>query len=192
MSGKPNWFIGLRVEAELAEPAGAPAAVRVFDRDDWHLTVVFLGGCGEEVALEAFAALAPMPFPGFQAELAEVVPMGNPQRYSALSALLGAGREPVERWMQAAREVVELTLHASAHPSAAAVRIDRRPVKAHLTLARPQRRASDAERATALAWGQALPTQGVPVRLPSLALYTWSEDRARRLFRIAQQRDAEV
>lgn len=192
MSGRPNWFIGLRVESELAVPTDAPAAVRVFDREDWHLTVIFLGGCGEQVAQQAFAALESMTYPGFQAELAEVVPMGNPKRYSALSALLSAGREEVESWMQHARTTVEQALRASADPDAAAVRFDRRPVKAHLTLARPQRRATDEERAAALAWGQALPTAGVPARLPSLALYTWSEDRARRLFRIVQQRDAEA
>lgn len=185
-----NWFVGLRVESDLACAQGAPDAVRVFDPEDWHLTVIFLGACGSALANEVFDAVAQLPFPGFTAELDRVVPMGNPQRYSALSALLGAGREPVEAWMGAARARAEAAVRASAAPQAGKVRFDDRPVKAHLTLARPQRRASEAQREAALSWARAWPTAGVPVCLPALALYAWSEDRAQRLFQLVRRLEA--
>ena len=188
MSERGNWFLGLRVEAPELRVRDAPEAVRVFVPEDWHLTVIFLGACGSALAHEVFEAIEDFAFPGFDAQLGEVVPMGNPRRYSALSALLSEGRDEVEAWMQEARQRAEAALLASADPQAKSVRLDRRPVKAHLTFARPQRKASDAQREAALQWGCSLPTPGVAVRLPSLALYAWSEDRAQRLFQIVRER----
>lgn len=177
-----NWFIGLRARVLPAVPpalhealAAAPPAVRVFDPADWHLTLSFLGRCGEDEAQRVWQQACALDFPGFAIELGEVVPMGPARRYSALSALVDAGREPLESWMEEARAIGP---------------VDPRPVKAHLTLARPQRNATEAQRAEALAWGRALPTQGWALLVDQLALFGWAQDRAQRLFAIVDQKPA--
>lgn len=175
-----NWFVGLRARVLPAVPptlrdalAAAPPAVRVFDPADWHLTLSFLGRCGEDAAQRVWQQARALDFPGFAIQLGEVMPMGPARRYSALSAVIEAGREPLEAWMEEARAIGP---------------IDPRPVKAHLTLARPQRQATEAQRAEALAWGCALPTKGWALRVDQLALFAWAQDRAQRLFAIAAER----
>jgi len=176
---KANWFVGLPIEGGWM-PARVPAPppeVRLFAPEDLHLTIAFLGACGEARAREAWAATGA--FSPIDAGLAEVVPMGPERRYSALSTLLDRGREDVERAIGTLRDPI---------CAAAGARRDDRPPKAHLTIARPTRRASPAERRAAIAWAAAIDLRSVAVRIDRIALYTWSEDRAARLFRIVEER----
>lgn len=177
---KANWFVGLPVGGAWAATAAPPPPpeVRTFHPDDLHLTVAFLGPCGEERARLGWGALGD-PGPAVDVTLGEVVPMGNPRRFSALSALLIERREETERLIGTARERI---------CAAAGVDPDARPPKAHLTIARPTRRASDADRRAALAWARGIDLRHVAARLDRIALYTWSEDRATRLFRIVEER----
>ena len=70
---------------------------------------------------------------------------------------------------------------------AAEARRDTRPPLAHVTFARPSRRAALAEQQNALRWAKALELGAPTVRLDKIALYTWSEDRKVTLFRIVQE-----
>ena len=63
-----------------------------------------------------------------------------------------------------------------------------RKPKAHVTLARPKRRATERERAAGLVWASELDVRAVRVRLDRVALYTWDEARDERLFRIVAER----
>lgn len=172
---RPNWFVGVPVSgAELmSRVPEPPPGIRTFHEDDLHLTVAFLGPCGEERARAAFAALA-WPLPALDVTFGEVVPMGNPRRFSALSAVLVDGRAEVEAAIGASRD---------AACEAARVAVDERPPKAHVTVARPGRSATDADRRAALRWARDIHLGGVVARLDRVALFTWSEDRAERLFR---------
>ena len=160
---RPNWFFAFPLDGAFVQALPAlPGALRLYHPDDVHLTLAFLGGCGEEGAMRALAALdarlALDPPGALEVSLGEVVPMGGSRRsYSALSALLGAGREA-------------------------------RPAKPHITIARPKRRATDADRQAGLAWAEALDLSGVQARLDRIALFTWSERRVERLFRIVAER----
>ncbi|MBC8328109.1 MAG: hypothetical protein H8E31_05105 [Planctomycetes bacterium] len=182
---RPNWFLALRVPAAgwFEQRVGAPPeGFRLFRGADLHITLAFLGGCSEEQALRAWrlngcCALGPVPV-----TLGEVVPMGNPRRYSALSVLLRRGRNPVEkaiglcrdRWLEAAE-----------------ARPDKRPPKAHTTIARPQRRATPEVRQRGLEWAAGLELGGVDLVLDELVLYTWADDRAERLFKRVEGRKLE-
>src|SRR5687767_8051311 len=130
-----NWFIGLPVPpgswfARVGEP---PPGVRRFHEADLHLTVAFLGAVGEDAAGAAWDALR-WTLPAIDVALGAVVPMGNPRRPSAYSALLLRGRVEVEAEMGASRD---------ACIAAAACRGEERPPRAHLTVARPGRSATD-------------------------------------------------
>jgi RNA 2',3'-cyclic 3'-phosphodiesterase len=175
-----NWFLALPIPAEswFAQVPPPPSDLRAFHPLDLHATIAFLGRVGEERARAAFAALD-WPPGALDVSLGEVVAMGNPQRYSALSALLIDGREAVESAMSARR---------GAAFDAAGVPHEERPPKAHVTLARPKRDATPHARAAGLAWATGLDLRGVRLRLDRVALYGWSEDRSERLFRVVEAR----
>lgn len=171
----PNWFIALPVdpagwfEARVRDP---PGGVRRFHPEDLHVTLAFFGPCGEARATAAWEALTP-PLPRTAVSLGAVVPMGPPSRWSALSAELVEGRDAVEAAMAAWRDLLCDLAGASR---------EHRPPKAHVTLARPHRRASRDERDDALRWARALDLRDVRVTLDRVALVTWSEPGSPRRF----------
>ena len=178
---RPNWFVAFPVDGRFVEGLKLPPArIRRFSPEDVHLTIAFLGSCGPEAAQRAMDVLVTreLPLP-IRARLGAVVPMGRPGAYSALSALLTDGRETTEHWMAALSGPL---LHA------AAGRRDTRPPKAHVTVARPQRRASKEDRVSGLAWAESLDLSAERILLDRIALYTWAENRGQRLFRIVAER----
>lgn len=179
----PNWFVGLPVDPTGWFPArvGAPPPnVRRFAPEDLHVTVAFLGPVSAEAARAGWAAVAAAAVAGpIPARLGPVLPFGDRRRPSALSATLTDGRAAVEALIGALRDPAL---------AAAGARPDPRPPLAHVTLARPVRRASDADRARAVAWARALDLSDVPVRFDRVCLYTWDEARRERLFRVVEER----
>lgn len=182
---RPNWFFGFPIDGsfvrDLPEP---PECIRRFHPDDVHMTLAFLGGCGEDAAARALAALdaclTGAPPAIVDATLGEVVPMGGSRRdYSALSALFDRGHEEATALLANLRDPLS---------DAANSRRETRPPKPHATIARPRRRATSAERRAGLAWASALDLRAIPARLDRVALFTWSEDRRERLFRIVVER----
>lgn len=182
---RPNWFLAFPLDGAFVQGLPElPGALRLFHPDDVHLTLAFLGGCGEEGAERALAALdarlAVDPPLATEVTLGEVVPMGGSRlHYSALSALLGIGREAM---------TATLTAHRDALTEAATGRREKRPAKPHITIARPRRRATAADREAGLSWAEGLDLSRVRARLDRIALFTWSESRVERLFRIVAER----
>jgi len=181
---RPNFFFAFPLDGGfLATLPKPPPAIRRYAPDDVHLTLTFLGACGEEAADRALAALdevlgrgAPRPI---EVSLGSVVPMGPRRTYSALSALLDRGREETEAFIGAVRDPLS---------EAALGRREKRAPKAHVTIARPQRRATDTDRESGRAWADTLDLRAVQQTLDRVALYTWSDDRPRRLFKIIAER----
>ena len=175
-----NWFIALPVTSGdwLQRLQPAPAGVRVFAPEDLHLTVAFLGPVDEARAHRAWDALE-WPLSQTEISLGSVVPLGPTARPSALSALLLPGREEVESAVASVRDT--LLDHA-------AVPRELRPPLAHVTLARPKRAADSNERRDALAWAASLDLGEPATTLSRIALYTWSNDRSKSLFRIVAER----
>jgi 2'-5' RNA ligase len=177
---RANWFIGLPIIGMQLDAcmSKAPSHIRVFDTADLHLTIAFLGPTTESSARIAWNALD-WPLPSREVSFGKLVPMGNPRHFSALSVLLDEGRAEVEVAMGRARKQV---------CAAAGVAEDERPPKAHITLARVSRRATDRDRIAALSWAEFQSFEHVRVQLASVALYTWSENRQERLFRVVEHR----
>ena len=184
---RANWFIAFPVAADFVTSLPAlPENFRRFRAEDVHLTLAFLGPCGEKGAERALAALDAQLLGSLRARidvsLGEVVPMGPRGRYSALSALLNRGRQEMEARITALRDALF---------EAANARREERPAKAHITVARPMRRITTAQRQAGLAWAASVDLRAVDARLDRIALYTWSEDRGERLFRIVAERGLE-
>ncbi len=181
---RPNWFFAFPLDGsfvlELPEP---PPALRRFHPEDVHMTLAFLGGCGQAAAERTLARLdeelASAPVGKLDVSLGEIVPMGAQRRYTALSALLVEGRA-------AATECLS-ELGGLLHETALGRRPSR-PAKPHVTVARPRPRASDADRLAGLAWAHTLDVGAVRQTLGRIALYTWAEVRRERLFRIVAER----
>lgn len=182
---RPNWFFAFPVEGSFVEGLPPPPpSFRLFHRSDVHLTLTFLGGCGEEAALRGFLALeaelGARPERPLSVSLADVVPMGPKHEYSALSALLSRGRTETEACIARLRDVVS---------EAAIGRKEARPPKAHVTVAKPPRRAGGAARDAGLRWAAGLDLSGVSAELDRIALYTWTDgDRRERLFHVVAER----
>lgn len=178
----PNWFIAFPVDpAVIASLPKVPPAFRAFHSDDVHLTITFLGACGETAAHHAFdtlaAALSERPEHPLHISLAGVVPMGPRGRYSALSALVRDGNDDAVEFLRRWRDVAA---------DAAGINRDQRTPIPHVTVARPQRRATDEQRAGGLEWAQTVTLPAHRLTLDRIGLYTWSERRLPRLFQIVK------
>ena len=96
--------------------------------------------------------------------------------------MVDTGGEPLSGMIAEARETL---LSAAGSPQ------DIRPPLPHMTVARIQRRARGAERREALRWAQAIDLNGVAFTAPSVALYTWADDRQEHLFKIVERHSFE-
>jgi 2'-5' RNA ligase len=94
--------------------------------------------------------------------------------------MVDLGREPLTEMIAEARETL---LSAAGAPE------DTRPPLPHMTLARIQRRANAAERRQALRWAHTIDLRAVTFTAPSVALYTWADNRQERLFQIVERHD---
>jgi 2'-5' RNA ligase len=181
----PNWFFGFPIDGSFVQGLPeTPEGVRRFHPHDIHVTLAFLGDCGDDGADRSLAVLdqllASAPPAVIDGTLGEVVPMGGARHdYSALSALLDRGRAEATALLARLRDPLA---------EAAGSRPETRPPKPHVTIARPRRRATPAERKAGLAWASAVDLHAVPARLDRVALYTWSEERREQLFRIVAER----
>jgi len=156
-----------------------PPRVRVFATLDLHVTLGFLGSVNESSAREAWERIGD--FPSLRratGSFSGIEPLGHPRKPSALSAMVDVGRELLSEMIAEARESL---LNAAGAPE------DTRPPLPHMTLARIQRRAGAPERRAALRWARAIDLREVTFTAPSVALYTWANDRQERLFRIVEE-----
>jgi 2'-5' RNA ligase len=196
-SAKGNWFVALPVVADrwydalsahaskargVASGASADApslALSRLHRDDLHLTIAFLGACGEEQALRAWATLEGWSAPALAATLGHLVPLGNPRRPSAIALTLTEGNEAVASLLGSLRDAMF---------DAAEVPRDLRVPLPHITVFRVPRHATSAERRSALEWVEACPPVPGRIRFETVALYAWAEGRSERRFRTVIER----
>ena len=180
---RPNWFIAFPLDGAFLQrlPPLPPGFLR-YHPQDVHLTLAFLGPCGEAGAERAWNALetglAQAGLVPFEITLGDVQGLGSRRPYSTLSALVAGGRE-----LAGAALALEsdLKFAATGRPS-------KRAPNPHVTLARVRGRAAAGRHEAGLAWARGLELGGQRLRLDRIALYTWAELRRERLFRIVADR----
>lgn len=177
-----NWFIGVALPPDagwIHAAHGLPEGMRRFHPLDLHITVAFLGPCGEAKAHRAWAAMTSHGHPPVQAEAKAWHALGHPHRPSAFGLVLGGGHSTLadlmQRWGRDA-------LAAAGRPA------EQRAPLPHVTLARPSRRAGDQARMAMQRWITHAPVPTAPARLEHLALYTWANPRHERLFQVVARR----
>ena len=144
------------------------------------MTLGFLGSVQESDARRAWDRIGEFPsFRTVTGSFSGVEPLGHPSKPSALCAMVDDGREPLAGMITEARQTL---LSAAGAPE------DTRPPLPHMTLARIQRRAKAAERRQALRWADTIDLRAVTFTAPSVALYTWADNRQERLFQIVERR----
>src|SRR4051812_8455925 len=126
-----NWFVALAVPADswFSRVPPPPRGVRMFDAADLHITVAFLGACGKHAAEAAFEVADRWPTAAVDITLSSVVPMGNPRRPAAFSAIVAEGEELLVAAILSVRD--EMCARAGA-------RLDDRKPRPHATIARPR------------------------------------------------------
>lgn len=178
----PNWFLALPLPSGAgwqSAASSAPPELRRFAAADLHCTVAFLGPCGEQRALTAWAAVATLRTSPIAVRAGGWRALGSPRQPSAYGLTFAEGREPLcallRRWEPVAREAAGLA------PAS-------RPPLPHVTLLRPKRREAARMIAPMRDWMAQAPLPETPALLLELALYTWAPERRERLFRIAARR----
>lgn len=165
MAGFPSSFVAFVIdEAPFfdAVTSTLPPRVRALHREDLHLTLAFLSGVSPERAHRAFEVVSAQPLSSIAIRLGAVVPMGPPERWTAMSALIDEGREAATAAMSAVCDLAT---------DAAGVARETRPPVPHVTLARLHAKATTEERAAAVAWASSL-SLDAPLTLSAIALYT--------------------
>lgn len=184
---RPNWFVGLPLPDSWVSAAlrGVPTGLRTFRGEDIHMTVAFLGACGEAAALRGWRALvdaeggSPRPLGGpFHVTLGAVLPFGDPSCPSSLSVVPA---DPDDR----SKSFIET--HQNRIRVAAGLAPERRPVRPHVTIVRIKRRAPPPQRDAALDWAASVRPLGVTVPVREVGLYTWTADRRSQLFHIVRR-----
>ncbi|MBN8589664.1 MAG: hypothetical protein J0L94_15235 [Rhodothermia bacterium] len=173
-----NWFVGLEVpafEGYRQLMARLPDGLLPFDPQDLHLTVAFLGNCGQQTALNAWEkVIDEVNFTPFSITLRKVLPFGSRFSPSAYSAVPELGKEAASNIIARYRDVFLRE---------AQVGLDPRPPRPHITLARPHRGTRSEQRSQHNAWALQLNLNNVRIPLETIVLYTWADDRTDRQFK---------
>ncbi len=163
----PNWFIGLPAPVgpwSFSLTQGAPKSARLIQPRDLHLTISFLGAVEEKEALEAWKIIQREPPEIYLLRFQSLKTLGRrPDRFGAVAMM--ASSPELEGWMARVGPAAQ---------RAAGVPVEGRKPRPHVTLLRPQRRASAAERWEIRGWMEAQALD-LPLTFDRAALYTWAE-----------------
>lgn len=165
-STPPNWFIGFAIQSEslAAIARQAPDGLQPVHPDDLHLTVAFLGSCGETTARQAWQNIIAAPPPARSESTLRVEPIG----------LASCAKYYVASFAKA-DATAAFMLHVRRQNHAQFGIEDNFEPFPHITLAR-RGNSPLSVREAAARWFRESDIEGLRVHLNTLALYTWADD----------------
>jgi len=178
---KPNWFVAVPVPAPWLSNLlrSAPEQCRGFRPEDVHMTIAFLGAMDPALQSVLVPILERVRVQPFGIKLGKLLALPSPKKVSALSLEVCDGRDTACELISQLRDPLI---------KAAGARADNRPPLPHITVARPIRKFKNEGQKAALAWVARQAALEETVRLDRIAIYTWSEDRSVRQFRVVYER----
>lgn len=185
-----NWFVGLPVQDTgwFGGVVGAcpehserktPHSLRVFDANDLHLTVAFLGQCDFQYTTDVREIIDTISFTPFTITFDTLTTFPPERRPTVVSFTLRDGYdatcELISRWRE------PLLTAGRARP-------DTREPLPHVTVARIHRDAGERTIEDITAWAHSRPVPPVSLTIDRVALYTWADDRRERQFQIVHEK----
>ncbi|NTV45634.1 MAG: hypothetical protein HGB11_03730 [Chlorobiales bacterium] len=174
-----NWFVGLPVrsdsgwlEKSLSKP---PQTLKAFAPEDIHLTVAFFGRLSDDKVPLIIQTLKQLSARPFVITLGKLRPLPNSKRTSAVSFELSQGQDDATKLIASWRTML---FEASGSLP------DIRPPLPHITIGRPKRTATRKELLALLSWAEQVVPPTDEILIDHAALYTWSDDRNARQFKI--------
>ncbi len=178
---KPNWFVALPVPAHSWLPsvmADLPNTCRPFRPEDVHMTVAFFGAMDPTLQDEVVRVMASIREKPLVIRLGPLLTLPSEKRLSALSFSVTRGQEEAKSLIARWRDSLI---------RAARGRRETRPPLAHITVARPLRKAREQGKREGKAWARRVVPPTEPLALDRIALYTWAEDRRAQQFQIKHE-----
>lgn len=177
-----NWFVGLPVQDTgwFAGVVGeSPHGLRIFNANDLHLTVAFLGQCNFQYTDDIKKIIDTISFTPFTITFDQLTTFPPERRPTVVSFTLREGYDEtcglIRRW----REPLLTAGHA---------RPDTREPLPHVTVARIHRDAGYREIEDISAWAFSRTVPPVSVAIDRVALYTWADDRRERQFKVIHEK----
>ena len=175
---KANWFAAFPMPTTdwfgpLVQTC--PTTCRPFAAGDLHLTLAFFGGLEAAEVTRVCDHLATLRLPLLPFRFDHALLLPQPKRFSAVCLGLGEGRAEIAAQMARHRDPLLATAGKTPDP---------RPPLPHVTLARPIRKHKQVAQQEGAAWCHALGIPDISLTLDEIALYTWSDQRPVRQFRI--------
>lgn len=174
-----SWFVAWPVVtagswyADLIDQA--PGGLRLFDPEDLHVTLAFMGTFKPELERKLISLLRGLPFREIDASGGRLIPLPQPRRFSALALTLDKGR--IDTTGQIARWRDRLCRESGA-------KIESGDPLPHLTIARPEKKIGSDGRGRALDWAESLKPTGFEFRLTQPRIFVRSNELEDRQFRL--------
>ena len=176
MNDRPNYFVALPVSLgdwyETFKNT-VPHNLKISSAVDLHITVSFLGNISPDISKKLCTVLQNIDPVCFDFSLATLMPLPSKRHFSALSFSLNVGREQISRYM---------STHRNTFHNIAGTQPDHRGPLPHITVARPQKRATVQERSGILDWMQTVSPPQLTFKTGKLSLYTWADDRKKKQY----------
>jgi 2'-5' RNA ligase len=181
VSGAPtggNWFLAFKANGSVNQIAdlrhGAPAAIRWYHLDDYHVTLAFFGRVAPEAVSRIAGRVVMNPAQQIAGTVGKPLLLPTARRFSALAFSIESAelRKAItgrrDQWMELAGLPPES-----------------RDALPHLTFARPDRRASATQLRAIRSWMETLsPPQSLTLSFEGPMLFTRAPDGQGRAFRI--------
>ncbi|MDH4199323.1 MAG: hypothetical protein OEV66_02995 [Spirochaetia bacterium] len=172
-----NWFVAFKIPPEkwfqeLVQQL--PADLKAFHPEDLHLTIAFLGGLNLHLKSAIFDLLQKFYLDPLTITSSKFLFLPSEKKYSAICLDFRQGFESV-----GLHDLFMETMHAIRNEIliVAQAEQDMRNFLPHITVARPGRNISSKDRHSMLLKIKQTSIPQIRIRLDTIGLYTWDDDR---------------